>query len=262
MIRVHADSSRDRALIVEAIGGTVHVVNGVGRFARNDTRVECVILCSRHPISSEKVELVRELQRSMPWVPVIVVTDDIPAAARWLTETAVSEIVRFEDIQAELRSWVEAVRRTAALYRLAEEIQQSTLSPTLRVALTHSLRAATDQPVRNVKELAAVSRCAPGTLSQAFRRHAGGHVTLRQFLGALVILRAHQLRTSGHNWETVCRRLGFARQTLHGKSKQWPRQTLGQLARTPRQELLAQFVSDNINPLFVAPVSDRPQPAE
>ena len=250
MIRVHADSSRDRALIVEAIGGTAHVVNGVGRFVRDDTRVDCVILCSRHPISSEKVELVRELQRSIPWVPVIVVTDDIPAAARWLTETAVSEIVRFEDVQAELQSWVEAVRRTAALHTLAEEIQQSTLTPALRAALTHSLRAATDQPVRSVKELAAVSRCAPVTLSRAFRRHAGGHVTLRQFLGALVMLRAHQLRTSGHNWETVCRRLGFSRQTLHDKSKQWPGRTLAQLARTPRQELLAQFTSDHVQPLL------------
>jgi len=262
MIRVHADSSRDRARIVEAIGCTAHVVNGVGRFAHEDIRVECVILATRHPIPAEKVELVRQLQRNMPWVPVIVVTDDVPAAARWLTETGVSEIVRFEDIQAELQSWVEAVRRTAALHRLAEEIQQSTLTPALRAALTHSLRAATDRPVRSVKELAAVSRCAPVTLSQAFRRHAGGHATLRQFLGALVMLRAHQLRTSGHNWETVCRRLGFARRTLHGKSKQWPGRTLGQLARSPRQELLAQFASDHVNPLLDQPVSGRPPPTE
>lgn len=262
MIRVHADSSRDRALIVEAIGGTTHVVNGVGRFARDDIRVECVILGTRHPISGEKVELVRELQRNMPWVPVIVVTDDVAAAARWLTETGVSEVVQFEDIQAELQYWIDALCRNAALHSLAEEIQQSTLTPALRAALTHSLRAATDRPVRNVAELAAVIRCAPVTLSQAFRRRVGGRETLRQFLGALVILRAHQLRTSGHNWDTVCRHLGFARRTLHGKSKQWPGRTLGQLARTPRQELIAQFVSDNLNPLLNAPVSDRPLPAE
>ena len=71
MIRVHADSSRDHALIAKAIGGTAHVVNGVGRFARDGTRVECVILGSRHPIPAEHLELVRELTRilqSWAWV--------------------------------------------------------------------------------------------------------------------------------------------------------------------------------------------------
>ena len=161
MIRVHADSSRDRALIVEAIGGTAHVVNGVGRFARDDLRVECVILGARHPVSAAKVELVRELRRNTPWIPIIVVTDNVSAVARWLTDTGVSEIVRFEDVQADLQSWVDTVGRTAALHSLAEEIQGSTLTPALRAALTHSLRAATDRPVRNVKELAAVIGRAP-----------------------------------------------------------------------------------------------------
>ena len=262
MIRVHADSSRDHALIVKAIGGTAHVVNGVGRFARDGTRVECVILGSRHPIPAEHLELVRELKRNMPWVPVIVVTDAVPAVALWLTETGVSGVVPFEDIQTELQSQIEAMCKTAALRSLADEFQRSTMTPALRAALAHSLRAATDRPVRNVKELAAVIGQLPGSLSQAFWRRAGGHVTLRQFLGALAILRAHQLRTSSRNWETVCRDLGFARRTLHEKSKQWPGRTLAQLARTPRQELLAQFVSDHVRPLLDGPVLDRSPPAE
>ena len=263
MIRVHADSSRDRALIVEAIGGTAQVVNGVGRFARDDIRVECVILGARHPIPAEMVELVRKLQRNMPWVPVILVTDDVSAVARWLTDTRISEIVRFEDVQAELQSWVDAVCRTAVLHSLAEELEQSTtLTPALHAALAHSFRAATDRPVRNVEELAAAIRRAPATLSRAFRHRAGGRVTLRQFLGALVILRAHQLRTSGRNWEAVCRHMGFARRTLHGKSKQWRGRTLGELARTTRQELLAEFVSDYVHPLLGGLASERPPSAE
>jgi hypothetical protein len=261
MIRVHADSSRDRALIVKAIGGAGRVVHGVGPFGSDDTRVECVIMGSRHPISVERLALVREFERNMPWVPVIVVTDDVAAVALWLPEMGVSEIVRYEDIQAELQSRIEAVCRTAALHSLAEEFQQSTLTPALRAALTHGLRAATDRPVRSVGELAVAVGCAPVTLSQAFRRHVNGHVTLRQFLGALVILRAHQLRTSGFNWDTVCRNVGFTRPTLHSKSKQWPGQMLGQLARTPRQELLARFVSDHVHPLLDGRGSSRPPPA-
>lgn len=261
MIRVHAGSARDRALIVEAIGAAGRVVNGVGPFASDDTRVECVVLGSRHPTSAEEFELVRELERNMPWVPIIVVTDAVSAVALWLTKTGVSEVVRYEDIRAELQSRIKAVRRTAALHSLADEVQRSTLTPVLRAALSHGLRAAADQPVPSVQELAAVVRRAPASLSQAFWRRAGGHVTLREFLGALVVLRAHQLRTSGRDWETVCRDLGFARRTLHEKSKRWPGETLGQLARTSRQELLAQFASDHVHPLLDGPESDRPPPA-
>ncbi|WP_419167048.1 hypothetical protein [Candidatus Palauibacter sp.] len=69
-------------------------------------------------------------------------------------------------------------------------------------------------------------------------------VDLRLFLGTLVILRAHQLRTSARPWEAVGRRLGFTRTTLHRKSKKWSGSTLKELAETPHGELLARFMSD------------------
>ena len=198
-----------------------------------------------------RLQLVRAIEREVPWAPVILVTDPTPDIARWLGESGVSEIVWFEDVRTELRARIEALCRTAVLFGWAEEIQGSTLPPALRSALAHSLRAATDRPVRNVTELAAVLRCSPVTLSQAYRtsRHRAT-ATLGGFLGALVILRAHQLRTAGLRWEIVSQRLGFTRPTLHLKSKKWPGLTLKQLARTPRQQLIAKFVADHMQPLL------------
>ena len=221
-----------------------------------------MILGARHPIPAEMVELVRELQRNMPWVPVILVTDDVSAVARWLTDTRISEIVRFEDVQAELNPGSTRCVESPCCTAWPRKSSSRRLNPHFARALTHSLRAASDRPVRNLQELAAAIGRAPVTLSQAFRSRTGGDMTLRQFLGALVILRAHQLRTSGRNWETVCRHVGFARRTLHGKSKQWPGRTLAQLAPTPRKELLAQFVSDHVHPLLSGRGSSRPPPDE
>ena len=249
MIRVLADSAHDVALITEAIGGPTQVVNGAIQLAGDDAHVECVVLGCRSPVPPGRLELVRALEREVSGAPIIFVTDPAPDAARWLSESGVSEIVWFEDVRTGLRPRIEVLCRTAVLFGLAEEIEGWTLPPALRTALAHSLRAATDRPVRTVKELAAAVRCSPVTLSQAFRASAARDVTLSQFLRALVLLRAHQLRTSGVSWETVSRRLGFTRPTLHRKARKWPGRTLGQLARTPRQELLSTFANDLVRPL-------------
>lgn len=250
MIRVLADSVDDATLIAEAVGGPRDVVNGSSWLPGGDAQLECVILGWRSPVPPERLELIRELGREMPWVPVILVTDQAPDVARWLREQRVSDIVWFEAVRTELRGRVETQCRTAALFTLAAQIEASTLPHALRRGLAHSFRAATDRPVRTVKELAQVLGRSPVTLSQAFRTRVSSEATLGQFLNALVILRAHQLRNSRLTWEAVGRRLGYSRSTLHLKSKQWTGQTLKQLARTPRAHLMSKFVSEYVDPLF------------
>lgn len=95
------------------------------------------------------------------------------------------------------------------------------MPPSLNSALSYSLRAAADQHVRSVKTLAGARRCAPVTLTQAFRKSVTHKATLSQFLSALVILSAHQLRTSGFSWKVVGPCLGFTRPTLHNRPKKW-----------------------------------------
>lgn len=250
MIRVLADSAHDAALIEEAVGGAAQVVNGASPPTGDDAHVECVVLGCRAPVSAGRRELVRAIRQEVPWAPIIFVTDPTPDSARWLRESGVSEIVWFDDVHASLRSRIEAQCRTAALFRFAVEIERSTLPSAVRTALAYGLRAATDRPVRSVQALADALRRSPVTLSQAFRTSVTREATLSRFLGALVILRAHQLRTSGLSWKLVSEQLGFPRQTLHEKSKKWPGRTLKQLGRTPRQHLLAEFASDHMEPLL------------
>jgi len=250
MIRVLADSAHDAALIKKVIGGAVQVVNGVGSFTHANARVECVVFACRSPIPPDRLELVREIRREMPWIPVIFVTDPAPEIIRWLEDGAVSEVVWFDNVKTELRSRILASRPKAVPLGLAEEIDGLTLPPTLRSALSHSLRAATDRPVRSVSDLAGFLRCSPVTLSQSFRKNVTGESTLRGFLGALVVLRAHHLRTSGCSWEVASRRVGFTRSTIHERSKRWPGLPLSQLAQVSRERLVAQFISDHMKPLL------------
>ena len=263
MIRVHAGSSQDDILIAREAGFAEHVVGRLDAITRDHSDAECFVLGRRGPVGDETLRLVRELERDRPLVPIILVVDEVSAVATSLAERAVSAVLTFKEIKTELRPRVDLACRTAVLHEWAELIRAaSALPPVLRPALMHGLYAAADRPVRTVKDLAAAIRRSPVTLSQAFRAGVVGDATLGRFLSALVILRAHQLRTSGLSWEVVESRLDFGRRTLHRKSKNWPGLTLGQLARTPRQDLLARFAADHMHPLLNGSAADRPAGSE
>ena len=99
-----------------------------------------------------------------------------------------------------------------------------------------------------MKELAVAVHYSPITLSKAFSGWQHGRTTLSQFLEALVILRAKQLRSLGMNWKRVSARLGFARETLQRKSKRWTGRTLVQLERVPPHRLLTALVEQYLQP--------------
>lgn len=123
-----------------------------------------------------------------------------------------------------------------------------TQPPALRTALAHGFRAATDRPVRSVRELAAATGYSPITLSKAFSRWQRGRSTLSQFLEALVILRVRQLRSSGMKWKRVGSRLGFTLETLRRKSKRCTGRTLVQLEKVPPDRLLTALVEQYLQP--------------
>ncbi|WP_425152673.1 hypothetical protein [Candidatus Palauibacter sp.] len=259
MIRVLADSPHDAALIEAVLRGTAQVVSGFGQFANGDGPVECLIIGCRSRRLGRTTGLLKDLERTMPWVPIILVTDRDPDVARRLRDVRVSDIVWFDDLATGLQPCVHEVVDAGCaripLLRLATEIEGLALPPAIGSALAYGLRSAISLPVRSVTELAAALRRSPVTLSQEFRESVTSEVDLRLFLGALVILRAHQLRTSGRPWEAVGRRLGFTRTTLHRKSKKWPGSTLKELAETPHGELMARFMSDFERPLLNGPDS-------
>lgn len=252
MIQILTDSPDDAALIAKAVGSDTRIVHDSVRFVKGGRRVECLILGCRHPIPSERIELLQKIERDTPWVPVILVTDRAPEAACRLSDIRVAAVIWFADLRTELEPVIARAKRSIPLLRLAAQAEEAKLPPALGSGLAYSFRAATRRPVRGVKELAAAVYCSPITLSKEFREHVDGTVRLSQFLSALTVLKAHELRLSGLSWETAAKRLGFTRQTLHDKSTRWPRCTLKQLARTRPAPLLAKFLSDFAEPLLGA----------
>ena len=258
MIEILADSPDDGALIARAIGSDTRVVNNSVRFANGGAHAECRILGCRHPIQAARIELLRKIERDAPWVPVILVTDHTPDVAHRLRDIRVAAVVWYADVRTELEPRIVTVKQSVPLLRLAKQVEEAKLPPALRSALAYSLRAATRRPVRGVKELADAVRSSPITLSHEFRKSADGAANLSQFLSALTVLKAQELRLSGLSWDAVAGRLGFTRQTLHNKSTRWPGSTLKQLARTRQAPLLAKFISDFSKPLLRTSEADHP----
>ncbi|MCY3700192.1 MAG: hypothetical protein OXH46_11300 [Gemmatimonadetes bacterium] len=261
MIQVFADTPRDADRIRRAVHGDVQVVENAeelatdlgcdhSRLDRDHGRLDCVVVGCHTRFLHERIGLLTRLERELPWVPVILVTDRDAKAAKLLASTRCSALVWFDDPAARLRSRIETACETTALAHLAERIRRSALPPALRRALVHSLRRAGSAPVSSVGGLAAAMRSSPVTLSHEFTARVDGGATLCRFLSALVILRAHQLRLSGSSWTNAGGRLGFPRRTLNRKAHTWPGRSLADLERITPDRLLSAFVEEYVRPLL------------
>lgn len=256
MIGILADTTRDAELMRGAVVGGVRLIQTANDLAASDVDIECLVFSSRSGLLAERIALLREVERKLPWVPVILVTDREIAIARLLSRVQVADLVWFEDVESQLAARIESACGASALEQLAEKIRRSTAPPALRSAVAYSLRETRRTPVRNVQELAAAVGCAPVTLFQQFQARARGRTTLNRFLGALAILRAQQLRATGAKWKNVGARLGLPRETLRRKAKRWPGCNLLDLERIPPDQLLAAFASEHFTPLLDGSPSD------
>ncbi len=250
MIGILAWTAGDAERIRRAADGDVQIINDKNDLRACCDRLDCIIVGCRGGSLSRRTQLLSELEQELPLTPVILVTDRETNVARVLCGVRVSALVWFDDLQTRLQSEIATVCQITALAQLAHVFQRSSLPPALRAALAHSVRAARSMPVRNVEDLARAVRRSPATLSQHFRTHIRGAATLSRFLGALVMLRAHQLRLSGASWENVARQLGFVRATLTRKCRRWPGCTLRQLELVAPNLLLAAFVAEYVQPLL------------
>lgn len=256
MIGILADTTRDAELVGGAVVGGVRAIHTADDLAAADFDIECLVFSCRSGLLAERIALLRDVERRLPWVPVILVTDREIAIARLLSRVQVADLVWFEDVESQLAARIESACGASALEQMAEKIRISTAPPALRSAVVYSLREARRTPVRNVQELAAAVGCAPVTLFQQFQARALGRTTLNRFLGALAVLRAQQLRATGAKWKEVSAQLGFPRETLRRKAKRWPGCNLLDLERIPSDQLLATFASEHFTPLLDAPRSN------
>ncbi|WP_419949102.1 hypothetical protein [Candidatus Palauibacter sp.] len=250
MVLILADTPRDGEAIRRAAGGTARVVESTPELTDHGASADCLIIACRRRFPGDRVQLLREVARTLPWVPLILVTDREAGAARLLRDLPVSAVVWFSDLEAHLQPRIELARGTATLWHMAESFRRSAAPPALRRALIHSLRRATSRPVLTVRQLALAVGRSPVTLFQQFGALARGRTTLNRFLSALLLFRAHQLRETGLSWKAVCERLGVRRDTLNRKAKAWPGRSLTDLERMNSEELLLTLTADHLRPLF------------
>lgn len=256
MILLLADSCAAAERMRQAIEDAAIIVGDASELLTADDRTDCMIIRCRSRFLRSRIELLEEIERKFPLIPVILVTDRDSGVPGLLTGVNIFAVVWVDDLHARLQSRVEEARRTAALSRLAETARRSALPPALREGLIHLLLRARSTPVRNVAELARAVRRSPTTISQQFRTRAGGATTLSSFIGGLVLFRALQLRRTGSTWTKVSERLGFARATLGRRCRTWPGCTLTELERIAPEHLFASFVSEYLRPLLEETVSE------
>lgn len=256
MIGILSDSAADARAMSSVAGTAARVFRTVAELVEDGRGIECLVFSSRGRSLAARLDLLREIERKLPWVPVILVADREIAIAPVLSRVKVADLVWFEDVGRQLAPRIEAACGAAALLQLAEKIRWSGAPPALRAAIVHSLRQARDTPIRNVKELAAAVGCSSVTLFQQFQARARGRTTLNRFLSALSILRAQQLQATGAKWKDVSAQLGVPRETLRRKAKRWPGCNLLELERIPPDQLLAAFASEHFAPLLDATGSD------
>lgn len=256
MIGILADTARDAELMRRAVAGGVRMIHAANDLTATDLDIECLVFSSRSGLLAERISVLREVERKLPWVPVILVTDRKIAIARLLSRVQVADLVWFEEVERQLASRIESACGGSALLQMADKIRRSTAPPALRSAVAYSLREARRTPVRNVQALAAAANCSPVTLFQQFQARARGRTTFNRFLGALAILRAQQLRATGAKWKHVSAQLGLPRETLRRKAKRWLGCNLLELERIPPHQLLAAFALEHFAPLLDPPPPD------
>ena len=250
MIGIFAGSAAEARAMSSAAGTAARRFRTVAELVDEGRGIECLVFSSRGRSLATRLDLLREIERKLPWVPVILVADREIAIAPVLSRVKVADLVWFEDVGRQLAPRIEAARGGSALLQLAEKIRRSAAPPALRAGLVHSLVQARNTPVRNVKELGAAVDRSPVTLFQQFGARASGRTTFSRFLGALAIMRAQQLRALGISWKQVGEQMGLARGTLARRSKRWPGCTLSELDRTAPDQLLAAFASEHVVPLL------------
>lgn len=251
LIRIFARSTGDAERVHSAVDGPVTVVRDAAAVTTDEASgTTCLIVACRSWVVPQTLGLLREIERTLPLIPVILVTDRDSAVARWLSDVRVSALVWFDELEAQLPHEIERVRTNSGLSHLASVIRRSGLPLLLRTGLSTAATKAQSTPIRCAGELARAMRCSPVTLSQQFADATARATTLNRFLGSLVLLRAQQLRLSGLNWESVSAIVRFARPTLTRKSQRWPGCTLRELECMDPDQLFAAFCQQFVRPLL------------
>lgn len=251
-VLVCADRRWERRLIDRAIGSRwkpVHTDPERLRIDRPDRAgVEAIVFaCASQRLDAHRKVLER-LIRQFPRAPVILVVDQNLEAVRSTSGLRLTRIVWFEELHnGSLDQIIEEGLADHGFGAMIRQIQAARLPRLLTRALVRALRAA-DLPFLSVADLAASVPCSPFTLSHQFHDAVGGEFTFSDFLSALQLVRARQLRST-KPWESAARDIGLTDRSLRRKSQKLFGCNLRDLHRLEVDELLEDSLSRFVVPL-------------
>ena len=130
---------------------------------------------------------------------------------------------------------------------MIHEIRHASLPPLLKRAVLLVL-AASRTPFRRVKDVADALGCSPITLSHELHDAVNGAFTFTEFLGAVQLLRARELRKT-MSWKLAAVQLGYSARALRTKAKRSFGMTLREMRGFEPGSLFERF-----NRVYIAPL--------
>lgn len=191
-------------------------------------------------------------KRRYPRHPAVLVTRWDAENARYLKDLVLEEVVWSHEITRELSTAVQRARSSAAglLRSLSPTFEEADHLPRLlRRSLTFACQS--EQPVRSVKQLAAMLACDRRTLSEQWGESLReSKIRLQDFIHWLLLLRALACKRPDQSWERVAVEVGVHPQSLGRWARRLARGSLPELAERGSQDVGRVFCSEVIVPIL------------
>lgn len=252
-VLVCADSSRTRRMVERALGAEWDVVQSdladVRVDQRDRDRIEAIVCACRSRRLESHVNALARLGREYPLVPLILVVDRDVDVVRSTSRVRISHIVWSEEVSSgSLASLIRVGLEEVGFAEMIHEIRHAALPPLLKRALLLVL-GASRTPFHQVKDVAEELGCSPITLSHELHDAVNGAFTFTQFLGAVQLLRARELRRT-MSWKPAAAEIGYSARALRTKAKRSFGMTLREMREIELSSLFERFRRDYIEPLL------------
>ena len=257
-VLVCADSSRTRRMVERALGAEWEVVQAdladVRVDRRDRDRIEAIVCACRSRRLESHVDALARLGREYPLVPLILVVDRDIEVVRSTSRLRINHIVWSDEVSAAaLTRLIQAGLEEVGFAGMIGEIRRASLPPLLKRGVLLVLDSSRT-PFRGVKDVADVLECSPITLSHELHDAVDGAFTFTDFLSAVQLLRARELRRT-MSWDRAAADLGYSSRALRTKAKRLFGMTLRDMHATElrvlrrrfRQQLVAPFLAEETN---------------
>jgi len=220
---IYATSTTDLERLRAALKGwRTEVFTGERKSMDVFREARCLVAAARREKLAEAGDELETVVRRHPHMPVILVTDDPSAAALSLSSIAVHRFVGFDGLSEMLPKLVREAGLSGWFERMARQARASEVRPLLGRAMSLALRAGERTPFQYTSTVAKQVGCTPETLARALNSAVQGAYRPGDFLSAIQVVRARNLRGAGSSWRAAASAVNCHYETLRRKSMRWP----------------------------------------